>query len=142
MWDLKSIMFEVVIKGWVAIVSWAYLLDHPYIWSYLLLALWASHRYYIFYVLSLHLPIILSWGPCSVYMLWLDTSWVSDLVDIFSSYLSFFSAIFPHWHHRYHFSLHHISSFMTFIFSSFPSSLLTWHYICFILSGGFSNYWM
>ena len=29
MWDLESTMFEVVVKGWVAIISWAYLLYHP-----------------------------------------------------------------------------------------------------------------
>ena len=29
MWDLESMMFEVVVKGWVAIISWAHLLYHP-----------------------------------------------------------------------------------------------------------------
>ena len=31
MWDLESMMFEVVVKEWVAIISWAYLPYHPYI---------------------------------------------------------------------------------------------------------------
>ena len=91
----------------------------------------------VFSVLSSHLPIILGWGPYSACMLWLDTLWVLDLADIFRSYLLFFNAISPHWHHHYKFSLHHISTLVMFIFSSFSSSLLTWHYLRFTLSGGF-----
>ena len=75
-------------------------------------------------------------------MLWLDTSWVLDLTNIFRSYILLFSVIFPHWHHYYHFSLDHISSLVTFIVFSFPSSLPTWHYLCFTLSSGFSHYCM
>ena len=31
MWDLESTIFEVLVKGWVAIISGAYLLYHPHI---------------------------------------------------------------------------------------------------------------
>ena len=75
-------------------------------------------------------------------MLWLNTSWVLYLTNIFSSYLSFFSVIFSHWYYHYPFSLHHTSSLVTFIFFSFSSSLPTWHCLCFTLSGGFSHYYM
>ena len=45
--------FQVLVKGWVTIVSLAYLLDYSYIWSYPLLALRASCRYYnIFYLIT------------------------------------------------------------------------------------------
>ena len=138
MWDLESAMFEVTVKEWVAIVSWVYLPAY----NYLLLAFWASHIYYSFFLFYHLIYLLFGLGPCSACMLWLNTSWVLDLTNIFSSYLSLFSVIFSHWHYHYTFSLHHTSSLVMFIFFSFSSSLPTWHCLCFTLSGGFSHYYM
>ena len=62
---------------------------------------------------SPHSPIIPSWGPYSVCMLWLDKSWLLDPSS--------------------HITTCDIRSL------SFLSSLLTRHYPCFTLSGGFSH---
>ena len=52
MWDLESTMFEALVEGWVAIISWAYLLYHPHIQSYPLLALWASYEHIAFSLIT------------------------------------------------------------------------------------------
>ena len=88
---------------------------------------------------SPQLPVTLGWGPCSAYMLWLDTSWVPDLTYIFRPHSPLFNVIFSTWTSFHHyFSISHITT-CDIRSLSFLSSLLTRHYLGFTWGAGFSH---
>ena len=115
MWDLKSMMFEVVIKGWMTIISFTLFTWSP---SHIELPV-AGH------FLSLpHLPITSGWEPYSVCMLWLDMSWVLDLTYIFGPHISLFILIFSTLTSSHYFFRHPISPLVIFVLCFFSHHCL------------------
>ena len=79
-WGLDSTMFEIVVAGWVAIISISHYLVIPFLIHSPLLAHWASHVHYSLSFLSpcshFFTPGL---GPFSICMHCLEASWALDL---------------------------------------------------------------